>query len=84
MPGQESDRGYTSYTGSCSVHGTLKRHISSGIDTTIEDDVFDDFSTGAEIKENGGPGFPIVTGMYLETMQSVTYSLYFPFFEMNI
>jgi len=61
MPGQESDRGYTSYTGSCSVHGTLKRHISSGIDTTIEDDVFDDFSTGAEIKENGGPGFPIVT-----------------------
>lgn len=61
VPGQDSDRGYTSYTGSCSVHGTLKRHISSGIDTTIEDDVFDDFSTGTEVKENGGPGFPVVT-----------------------
>ena len=28
----------------------------------MEDDVFDDYSTGAEIKENGGPGFPVVTG----------------------
>ena len=64
MPGQDkdSDRGYTSYAGSCSVHGTLKRHISSGIDTTMEDDVFDDYSAGADFKENGGPGFPVVTG----------------------
>jgi len=63
MPGQDkdSDRGYTSYAGSCSVHGTLKRHISSGIDTTMEDDVFDDYSAGADFKENGGPGFPVVT-----------------------
>ena len=62
MPGQESDRGYTSYAGSCSVHGTLKRHISSGIDTTMEDDVFDDFSHGTETKKNGQPGYPIHTG----------------------
>jgi hypothetical protein len=76
MPGQESDRGYTSYTGSCSVHGTLKRHISSGIDTTMEDDVFDDFSTGAEIKENGGPGFPVITGIcQYKTFLCVTFIL---------
>lgn len=61
MPGQESDRGYTSYAGSCSVHGTLKRHISSGIDTAMEDDVFDDFSHGTETKKNGQPGYPIHT-----------------------
>ena len=37
MPGaRESDQGYNSYVGSCSVHGTLKRHISSGVDTTFE------------------------------------------------
>ena len=65
VPGrQESDLGYTSYAGSCSVHGTLKRHISSGVDTTFEDDVFDDFSQGNDIKKNGNGtvGFPIHTG----------------------
>lgn len=37
VPGaRESDQGYNSYVGSCSVHGTLKRHISSGVDTTFE------------------------------------------------
>ena len=64
VPGrQESDLGYTSYAGSCSVHGTLKRHISSGVDTTFEDDVFDDFSQGNDIKKNGNGtvGFPIHT-----------------------
>ena len=59
--GPESDRGYTSYNGSCSVHGTLKRHISSGVDTTFEDDAFDDFPHGGEIKKNGTPGYPIMT-----------------------
>ena len=58
---QDSDRGYRSHTESCSVHGTLKRHISSGIDTTIEDDCFDDFSFGAD-KQNGGHAFPFITG----------------------
>jgi len=57
---QDSDRGYRSHTESCSVHGTLKRHISSGIDTTIEDDCFDDFSFGAD-KQNGGHAFPFIT-----------------------
>jgi len=57
--GAESDRGYESYrAGTCSVHGTLKRHISSGIDTTMEEDVFDDYS---DSKVNGGPAFPFIT-----------------------
>ena len=57
--GQDSDRGYDSYrAGTCSVHGTLKRHISSGIDTTMEEDVFDDYS-GSESKS--GPAFPFHT-----------------------
>ena len=42
MPGaRESDQGYNSYVGSCSVHGTLKRHISSGVDTTFEVTILD-------------------------------------------
>lgn len=60
MPGHDNDdidRGYTSYAGSCSVHGgTLKRgnshHVSSGIDTTMEDDGFDDY-----LHKNGGIGY---------------------------
>ncbi|MAD20130.1 MAG: hypothetical protein CMJ52_08060 [Planctomycetaceae bacterium] len=66
--GAESDRGYDSYrAGTCSVHGTLKRHVSSGIDTTMEEDVFDDFS-GCDTKPNGGPAFPFPTAdMMLKT-----------------
>lgn len=57
--GPDSDRGYESYrTGTCSVHGTLKRHISSGIDTTMEEDMFDnDYSAGVTDK----PAFPFPT-----------------------
>ena len=50
-------------SGTCSVHGTLKRHVSSGIDTTMEEDIFDDYSgslTG-EVKTNGGLAFPFQT-----------------------
>ena len=56
--GPDSDRGYESYrTGTCSVHGTLKRHISSGIDTTMEEDMFCD-----EIDySDKGPAFPFPT-----------------------
>ena len=46
VPGaRESDQGYNSYVGSCSVHGTLKRHISSGGDTTFEVANYDDDTT---------------------------------------
>merc|ERR1719192_1764493 len=62
VPGnRESDQGYNSYVGSCSVHGTLKRHISSGVDTTFEDDVFDDYNHGSDLKKNGTGGYPILT-----------------------
>ena len=56
--GPDSDRGYESYrTGTCSVHGTLKRHISSGIDTTMEEDMFCD-----EVDySDKGPAFPFPT-----------------------
>ena len=59
--GPDSDRGYESYrTGTCSVHGTLKRHISSGIDTTMEEDMFDDYSAGVCDKP-GSSAFPFPT-----------------------
>jgi len=62
VPGaRESDQGYNSYVGSCSVHGTLKRHISSGVDTTFEDDVFDDYNHRTDMKTNGSAGYPILT-----------------------
>ena len=42
--GHDSGLGYESYrAGTCSVHGTLNRHVSSGVDTTLEEDMFDDF-----------------------------------------
>ena len=50
-------------SGTCSVHGTLKRHVSSGIDTTMEEDIFDDYSgsLSGEVKPNGGLAFPFQT-----------------------
>ena len=53
----------TIFSGTCSVHGTLNRHFSSGIDTTVEEDVFDDYSRSlsGDIKTNGGLAFPFQT-----------------------
>jgi len=52
--------GHTSYT-SCSVHGTLRRQISSGIDTTLEDDVFDDLTRSGNIHHSGSIHHPPIT-----------------------